>query len=159
MVATGLGLSILLTSLPVSSLLGSETCLSTLSVTVVTPPQGVELTEVHVGGHSARLIRLSRLAASLAEEAAVPGAGAGALGLRVGRLQGGCGALVTGNTGDKQRALVVRKRKQQQQQEEELRLPMRDALVVHRDTLDKPSVVVEKEEEQFNLSSLVEIQP
>lgn len=60
------------------------------------------MSEVHVGRHSARLVRLSCLAASLAEEAAVSGAGAGALGLRVGGLQRGRGALAAGDTEDNQ---------------------------------------------------------
>lgn len=81
-----------------SSSLGSKTCQSALPVTVVTPPQGVKLTEVHVGWHSARFVRLSCLAASLPEEAPVSGAGTGALRLGVGGLQCGCGTLATGNT-------------------------------------------------------------
>lgn len=82
-----------------ASSLGSQTCLSALPVTVVAPPQGVELTEVHVGGHPARFVRLRRLAAPLAEEAPVSRAGTGALRLSVGGLQCGGGALATGNTG------------------------------------------------------------
>lgn len=60
---------------------------------MVTSPQEVKLTEVHVRRDPARLVGLSRLAASLTEEASVPRAGAGALCLGVGGLEGGCGAL------------------------------------------------------------------
>lgn len=60
---------------------------------MVTPPQEVKLTEVHVRRDPARLVGLSRLAASLAEEAPISRAGAGALRLGVGGLEGGCGAL------------------------------------------------------------------
>lgn len=66
---------------------------------MVTSPEAVKLTEVHVGWNSTRFIRLSCLAASLAEEAPVSGAGAGALRLSVGGLQSGCRALATGNRG------------------------------------------------------------
>lgn len=73
--------------------------LCTLSVAVVAPPQAVELTEVHVGPDPARLVGLRRLAAHLAEEAPVPRAGAGALGLGVGGLERGRGALAAGKRG------------------------------------------------------------
>lgn len=76
--------------------LWSEASLSALAVAVLVPPQAVKLTEVHVGRNPARLIGLRRLAASLAEQAPVPRAGAGALSLRVGGLQGGGGALTAG---------------------------------------------------------------
>ena len=67
-----------------------------LAVVVIRAPELVELGEVHVGGHSARLVRLGRLTPPLAEEAAVARAGAGTLGLGVGGLQGGRGALAVG---------------------------------------------------------------
>lgn len=62
-------------------------------------PQAVELTEVHVGPDPARLVGLRRLAADLVEEASVSRAGAGALSLGVGGLEGGGGALAAGKRG------------------------------------------------------------
>lgn len=47
-------------------------------------PHLIELGEVDVGRHAARLVRLCRLASALSEEATVAGAGAGALRVRVG---------------------------------------------------------------------------
>lgn len=73
--------------------LGSQSSLGALAVAVVTSPQAVKLTEVHVRRYPARLVGLSRLAASLAEQAAISRAGAGALRLGVGGLEGGRGAL------------------------------------------------------------------
>lgn len=52
--------------------LWSKASLSDLAVAVLIPPKAVKLTEVHVGWDPARLIWLRRLAASLAEQAAVP---------------------------------------------------------------------------------------
>lgn len=77
-------------------LLWSKSTLCALSIAVVASPQTVKLTEVHVRQDPARLVGLRRLAASLAEEASVPGAGAGALRLGVGRLERGSGALAAG---------------------------------------------------------------
>lgn len=66
---------------------------------MVLSPELVELTEVHVGWHPARLVGLRSLAAPLTEQAPVSRAGAGALGLCVGGLEGGCGALAAGEGG------------------------------------------------------------
>lgn len=84
---------------PLVFLLWSESTLCALSIAVVASPQTVKLAEVHVRQDPARLVGLRRLAASLAEEASVPGAGAGALGLGVRRLEGGSGALAAGKRG------------------------------------------------------------
>lgn len=66
---------------------------------MVTSPQEVKLTEVHVGRDPPRLVGLGRMAASLAEQASISRAGAGALRLGVGGLEGGCGALTAGESG------------------------------------------------------------
>ena len=66
---------------------------------MVTSPQAVKLTEVHVGRNPARLVGLRRLAASLAEQAPVSRAGAGALRLGVGGLEGRRWALTAGESG------------------------------------------------------------
>lgn len=89
-----------------SSSLGSQSSLGALAVAVVASPQAVKLTEVHVRRDPARLVGLSRLAASLPEQAAVPRAGAGALRLGVGGLEGGCGALTAGEEGGGERWFV-----------------------------------------------------
>lgn len=70
-----------------------------LAITVVTSPQAVKLTEVHVRRDPARLVGLSCLAAPLTEEASVSRAGAGALRLGVGGLEGSRGALTAGDRG------------------------------------------------------------
>ncbi len=67
---------------------------------MVGAPEPVELCEVDVGRHSSRLVRLRRLTASLPEQAAVSGAGAGALRVCVRRLQRRCGALTEGRSID-----------------------------------------------------------
>lgn len=79
--------------------LGSQSSLGALAVAVVASPKAVKLTEVHVRRDPARLVRLSRLAAPLAEQAAISRAGAGALCLGVGGLEGGRGALAAGESG------------------------------------------------------------
>lgn len=84
---------------PLVPLLRSVSARRAPAVAVVAPPQAVELAEVHVGPDPARLVGLRRLAAQLAEEAAVPRAGAGALGLGVGGLERGRGALAAGRRG------------------------------------------------------------
>lgn len=66
---------------------------------MVASPKAVKLTEVHVRRDPTRLVRLSRLAAPLAEQAAISRAGAGALCLGVGGLEGGRGALAAGESG------------------------------------------------------------
>lgn len=66
---------------------------------MVASPQAVKLTEVHIRWDPARLIWLCRLAGSLAEEASISRAGAGALRLCVGGLEGGCWALTAGKRG------------------------------------------------------------
>lgn len=73
---------------------------------MVHSPEPVELAEVHVGRHASGLVGLSRLAASLPEQAAVSGAGAGALRVRVGGLQRRRGALTDGRSIDRQRGGV-----------------------------------------------------
>lgn len=84
----------------VSSSLGSEASLCALAVALVSSPQQIKLTEVHVGRDPPRLVRLCCLASSLAsEQASIPRAGAGALSLGVCGLQGGCGALTAGESG------------------------------------------------------------
>lgn len=66
---------------------------------MVTSPQEVKLTEVHVRWNPARFVGLRCLAASLTEQASVSRTGAGALRLGVGGLEGGCGALTAGERG------------------------------------------------------------
>lgn len=82
--------------------LGSQSSLGALAIAVITSPQEIKLTEVHVRRDPARLVGLSRLAASLAEQASISRAGAWALRLGVGGLEGGSGALTAGKRGGKE---------------------------------------------------------